>query len=124
LQRGVEDAMLSAVVYRMAQLHGQDEASHAAYARARCEEATLRLGGWQRTLLSPILSRILDAFAGCVYFPPGAVYRCAGLSPATEWRARALHNPTRRYQAGAMLRPTLEFLRRIGWRVSSQYSAS
>lgn len=123
LQHGVEEVMLSAVVYRMARLHGQDEASHAVYARARCEEATRRLGKWQRTLLSPILSRILDAFAGRVYFPPIAVYRCAGLSPAVGWRARALRNPTRRDQAGAMLRPTLEFLRRTGWRVSSRYSA-
>ena len=124
LQRGVEDVTLSAVVYRMAQIHGQDEAAHAAYARARCEEATVRLGKWRRTLLSPILSRTLDAFAGCIYFPPIAVYRCAGLSPAAEWRARALRNPTRRDQAGAMLRPTLEFLQRIGWRVSSRYAAS
>lgn len=123
LQRGVEEVTLSAVVYRMAELHGQDEASHAAYARARCEEATLRLGKWQRTLLSPMLSRILDAFAGCVYFPPIAVYRCADLSPAAQWRGRAVRNPTRRDQAGAMLRPTLEFLRRTGWGVSSRYTA-
>jgi para-aminobenzoate N-oxygenase AurF len=121
LRHGVEDVTLSAVVYRMAQLHGLDEASHAFYARERCEEATLRLGRRQRALLSPILSRILDAFAGWVYFPPLAVYGCVGLSPAAQWRARALRNPTRRDQAGAMLRPTLEFLRRTGWRVSSRY---
>lgn len=124
LQRGVEEVTLSAVVYQIAQIHSRDEASHAAYARAHCEEATGRLRDWQRALLSPVLSRILDAFARYAYFPPTAVYECAGVVPAGRWRARALRNPERRAQAGAMLRPTLAFLRRIGWRVSSRYTVS
>lgn len=121
LQRGVEDVVLSAVVYRVAQIHSRDEATHAGYARAHCEEATRRLDGWQRALLSPLLQRILHAFARHVYFPPAGVYGRAGLVPAARWRAWALRNPTRRAQVGEMLRPTLEFLRRIGWRVSSRY---
>lgn len=121
LQRGVEDVVLSAVVYRVAQIHSRDEAAHAGYARAHCEEATRRLDGWQRALLSPLLQGILHAFARHVYFPPAGVYDRAGLVPAARWRARALRNPARRAQVGEMLRPTLEFLRRIGWRVSSRY---
>jgi hypothetical protein len=123
-QRGVEDVTLSAVVYRVAQLHGLDEASHSAYARAHCEQAAGRLREWQRTLLSPLLSRIIDAFARFAYFPPTAVYRCSGLAPAAQWRVRALHNPARCYQVGVMLSPTLEFLKRIGWRISSRYELS
>jgi hypothetical protein len=123
LQRGVEDVTLSAVVYHVARIHIRDEASHAAHARLQCEEATRRLRDWQRALLSPVLSRILDAFARHVYFPPMAVYHGAGLVPADQWRVRALRNPARRTQVGAMLRPTLDFLRRAGWRVSSRYVA-
>jgi hypothetical protein len=121
LQRGIEDVMLSAVVYRIAQIHSRDEATHAAYARAQCEEATKRLATWQRALLTPLLQRLLDTFARHVYFPPAAVYSRAGLVPAARWRSRALRNSVRRAQVGEMLRPTVEFLCRIGWRVSSRY---
>ena len=121
LEQGIEDVTLSAVVYRVAQIHGRDEVNHAAYARVRCAKATRRLRDWQRAVLSPVLSRILDAFARYIYFPPAAIYRCAGLVPEEEWRARALRNPARRAQVGAMLKPTLDFLRRVGWRVSSRY---
>jgi P-aminobenzoate N-oxygenase AurF len=123
LERGVDDVMLSAVVYRMAQLHGRDEAAHASYARERCREETQRLRDWQRALLSPALSRMLDAFSTYLYFPPMAVYRCAGLPRSTRWRSLALSSPRRRHDAAAMLRPTLEFLRRIGWRVPNPYDA-
>lgn len=119
LERGAEDVTLSAVVYRMAQLHGRDEAAHAAYARARCEEATRGLREWRRMALSPVLSRMLEAFATYLYFPPWTVYRCAGLPPGKAWRSLARRNPARRQQAAAMMRPTVEFLRRIGWRVAS-----
>lgn len=123
LRQGVEDVTLSAVVYRVAQIHSADEANHAAYARAQCEEATGRLRDWQRALLSPLLSGILDAFARHIYFPPAAVYHCAGLVAPDQWRPRALRNPARRALAGAMLQPTLQFLRGVGWRVSSRYVA-
>ena len=122
LQRGVEDVTLSAVVYRVAQIHSRDEATHAAYARARCEQATNRLGSWQRALLTPLLQRVLDIFARHVYFPQAGVYGRAGLVPPAWWRARALRNSVRRTQVGEMLRPTVEFLRRTGWRVSNRYA--
>ena len=118
LERGVEDVTISAVVYRIAQLHGRDEASHAAFARLRCEEETRRLPGWRRALLSPALSRALNAFSTYLYFPRTAVYRCAGLPSRIHWRSLALRNPERRQQVRAMLRPTVEFLRRLDWSVS------
>jgi hypothetical protein len=121
LQQATEETTLSAVVYRVARIHSRDEAKHAAYARRECEEATRRLHAWQLALLSPLLSRVLAAFGRYVYFPPSEVYRCAGLVPARAWRLRALANPERRAQVGAMLQPTLQFLRRVGWRVSSRY---
>ncbi len=121
LQRGVEDVTLSAVVYRIAHIHTRDEAAHAAYARVQCEEAARECPLWQRASLAPLLSFAIDLFARYVYFPPVGVYERAGLTPATAWRARALANPVRRAHAGDMLRPTVAFLRRTGWRVSSRY---
>lgn len=123
LERGIEDVVLSAVVYRMAQVHGRDEAAHAAYARVCCEKATAELSRGQRTLLSPLLSRVLSAFSTYLYFPPMEIYRCAGLPSGTRWRSLALRNPERRQQAAAMLRPTVEFLRRTGWRVGNPYAS-
>ena len=119
LERGVDEVMLSAVVYHMARLHGRDEASHAGYARLRCEEETARLPGWRLALLSPALWRMLKAFSTYLYFPPDAVYRCAGLPAGTRWRSLALRNTTRRQQVRTMLRPSIEFLRRLGWRVAN-----
>jgi P-aminobenzoate N-oxygenase AurF len=121
LQQSIEEVTLSAVVYRMSRIHTRDEADHAAYARRRCEEAAASLRSWQRALLSPLLSGVGDAYARYIYFPPRSVYRCAGLFPPGLWRARALRNRVRRAQAGAMLKPTLRFLRRAGWAVSSRY---
>jgi hypothetical protein len=122
LQRGVDEATLSAVVYRMAQIHLQEEAAHAAYSRQQCEQASGRCPRWQRSLLTPLLSLATGLFARYVYFPPCAIYERAGLVPAGVWRARALANPQRCAHAGEMLRPTIEFLHRAGWRVSSRYS--
>jgi len=119
LQQGVEDATLSAVVYRLSHLHSRDEGRHAALAREHCEEAARRLAAWQRAALSPLLSWLLNALARYLYFPPLAVYADAGLTPGRLWRRRALANPRRRAAAGAMLDPTLAFLRRVGWHVET-----
>ena len=122
LQHGVEDVTLSAVVYRISRLHSRDEGRHAALAREHCEEAALRLPAWQRAVLSPLLSRLVNTLAGYLYFPPSAMYADAGLEPAQLWRRRALGNPRRRADAHAMLEPTLAFLRRAGWRVASRFA--
>ena len=124
LQHGVEDVTLSAVVYRISCLHSRDEGRHAALAREHCEEATRRLAAWQRAALSPLLSRLVNALAHYLYFPPPAVYADAGLAPARLWHRRALANSHRRAAAGAMLEPTLAFLRRAGWRMSSRYPST
>jgi hypothetical protein len=122
LQRGIEDVMLSSVVYRMARIHAQDEAAHAAYARLQCESAAQRASGVLRTAFTPALSVAIDLYTRYVYFPSSGVYRCAGLASPERWRALALHNPVRRRNAAEMLRPTLEFLRRCGWPVKSRYA--
>ena len=121
LQRAVDDVTLSAVVYRMARIHTQDEALHAAYARRQCEEPGGLSARVQRRLFAPAVSAALDLFARHVYFPPRAVYERAGLAPAKRWRSLALANPVRRAQVGDMLRPTVDFLRRSGWHVTSRY---
>ncbi len=117
LLRGVEVATLSAVVYRMARLHVRDEAQHAAFARARCEERARRLPAWRRALLSSALAPTLHAFARHLHYPPAAIYDSAGLQPAARWRAAALRNPVRRALAAETLAPTLDYLRRVGWTV-------
>jgi hypothetical protein len=124
VERGIQDVTLSAVVYRMALLHCHEEVSHAAYARARCAEATLQLPSWRRRLLSPALAGMFRVFSTYLYFPPTAVYRCAGLPEGTPWRVLALRNPVRRQQVAVMSRPTLDFLSRVGWRLASPHAAS
>lgn len=121
LRRGVEDATLSAVIYRIANIHTRDEAMHSAYAREQCRRMSESCPAWQRALLAPWLSIAIDLYARYVYFPPAVTYERAGLAPARLWRARALANPHRREQVAGMLRPTVEFLRRSGWRVASAY---
>ena len=122
LRRGIEEATLSAVVYRIALIHMHDEAAHVAYSRQQCAQAA-ECARWQRTLLALPLSLAMDLYARYVYFPPVAVYARAGLMPARAWRKRALANPVRRAHVADMLRPTIEFLHRSGWRVRSRYTA-
>jgi hypothetical protein len=123
LKRGIDDVTLSSVVYRMVQIHTRDEAAHAAYARERCAQAAASAPGGVRTLLSPPLSLAIAVYTNYVYFPPGGAYACAGLSDPQRWRALARRNPVRHAQVADMQRPTLAFLRRCGWRVSSRYAA-
>jgi hypothetical protein len=117
LRRGVEDATLSAVVYRMAQIHVRDEALHAAFARSQCEARTRRLAPWHRALVSRALALLLHAFARHLHYPPAAIYESAGLAPGARWRAAALRNPVRRALCEETIAPTQEFLRRLGWRI-------
>ncbi len=117
LQRGVEDATLSAIVYRMSRIHTRDEAAHAAYARRCCTEAAASCPRWVRTSLTPTLSLAVALYARYVCYPPASLYAQAGLADARRWRALALANPVRRRQVAALLRPTLDFLHRCGWPV-------
>lgn len=121
VQRAVDDVTLSAVVWRMARIHTHDEAQHAAYARRQCESSRGWAGRAQRALFTPAVSTALNVFARYVYYPPLSVYARAGLAHPKRWRALARDNPVRHAQVGEMLRPTVEFLRRSGWRVSSRY---
>jgi hypothetical protein len=117
LARGVEHATLSAVVYRMATLHARDEASHAALARAHCEQATARLPAWRRALLSPALAATIALLVRQIHSPPAWVYESAGLQPAARWRRAARANPIRGALARETVAPTRAFLQRAGWRI-------
>ncbi|HSQ82365.1 MAG TPA: diiron oxygenase [Casimicrobiaceae bacterium] len=117
LQRGVEDVTLSAVVFQIARIHSHDEALHAAFARRQCAEATQRLAPWRRALLSRVLAVAFGAFVRHVHYPPPSVYESAGLRPGGRWRTTALRNPVRQALARQTATPTLEFLRRIGWKL-------
>lgn len=122
LKRGVEDVTLSSVVYRMVQIHTRDEAAHAAYSREQCAHAAASAPAGLRALLSPPLSLAIALYANYVYFPPAAAYARAGLANPQRWRTLARRNPGRHAQVAQMLRPTLAFLRRCGWRVRSRYA--
>lgn len=115
VRRGVDEATLSAVVYRIAGIHLRDEALHAAYARRQCRSAAAATPRAMRVALAPLLSLAIDLYARYVYFPGADLYARAGLRPAAGWRRVALANPRRRAQVGELLRPTREFLRRCGW---------
>jgi hypothetical protein len=119
IPRGAEQAMVSAVVYHMARLHVRDEARHIAHTRAACAEATRRLPRWRRALLSPLVQLAFDAFAERLYYPPRALYRCAGLPPGVDWRKLARASAARRSFVERATRPTLDFLRGAGWAVRS-----
>ena len=123
VQRGVEDATLSALVYRMSRIHTRDEAAHAAYARGRCTEATAASPPMLRALLAPSISLGVALYARYVCYPPASLYARAGLDDARRWRGLALANPVRRRQVTLLLRPTLEFLRRCGWPLRSRWLA-
>jgi len=121
LRRGVQEATLSAVVYRVADIHLRDEAQHAAYSRLQCRAASARAGRKLRALLSPFLSLAIDLYTRYVCFPPAALYERAGLTPGTTWRSRALANPLRQQHVSELLAPSLAFLRRQGWSVRSRW---
>ena len=122
LKRGIDEVTLSSVVYRMVQIHTHDEALHAAYAREQCAQAAASAPAGWRALLSPALSLAIALYADYVCFPPSAAYACAGLQDPQRWRTLARHNAVRHAQVADMLRPTLAFLRRCGWRVRSRYA--
>lgn len=120
--RGIEDATLSAVVYHMARLHARDEARHIAHTRAACAEATRRVASWRRAALAPLVGAAFDRFAGRLYYPPPALYAAAGLPRELDWRRLARANPARRALVVEATKPTLEFLRSIGWHIRSRHA--
>jgi hypothetical protein len=121
--RGVEEDMLSAVVYHMARLHVRDEALHIAHTRAACAEATRRLPAWRRALGSPLVAAAIDRFARRLYYPPRSLYAAAGLPAGVDWRGLARANPVRRTLVAEATAPTREFLRSIGWRIGGAAEA-
>jgi hypothetical protein len=131
VRAGVEQSVVSAVVYRMVDLHMRDEARHIAYARATVESLAREASPVRRRLTSAILGMVVDQFARYMFYPPPAVYRLAfaesgaidGMdgADAAEWVALAAASPARRAMVGQSLQPTLAFLERLDMRVRSRY---
>jgi hypothetical protein len=120
--RGIEDATVSAVVYHMARLHARDEARHIAHTRAECAAATRKLAPWRRVVLARLVGIALDRFADRLYYPPAALYAAAGLPQGVDWRGLARANPERRALVAEATKPTLDFLRSVGWRIRSRHA--
>lgn len=118
IPRGVEEATLSAVVYHMARLHVRDEGRHIAHTRSACAAASRRLPRWWRAALSPLVQRAFDAYTVRLYYPPRALYLCAGLPPEVDWHRLARASAGRRRFVAQATGPTLDFLRGLGWRLA------
>jgi P-aminobenzoate N-oxygenase AurF len=129
VRAGVEQSIVSAVVYRMVDLHMRDEARHIAYARTTVASLAREASPLRKRLASTLLGMVLDQFARHMFYPPPAVYRLAfaensasaGMNGAT-WAALAAASATRRALVGQSLQPTLAFLDRLGMGVRSRYA--
>lgn len=121
IAEGAAQATLSAVVYHMARLHARDEARHIAHTRAACAAATRRLAPWRRKLLSPLVSRAIGFHAGRLYYPPAALYACAGLPSGVDWRRLARTSAARRRFVAQAIAPTSGFLRGLGWSIHQRH---
>jgi hypothetical protein len=129
VRAGVEQSIVSAVVYRMVDLHMRDEARHIAYARATVESLAREASPLRKRLTSILLGMVLDQFARHMFYPPPTVYRLAFAANGTSdrvhgatWAALAAASATRRALVGQSLQPTLAFLDRLGMRVRSRYA--
>lgn len=125
VRAGVEQSIVSAVVYRMVGLHMRDEARHIAYARATVESLAGEASLLRKRLTSAVLSMVLDQFTRYMFFPPPTVYRLAlGGSDAEgiQWAALAAANAARHALVRQSLQPTLAFLGRLGMRVRTRYA--
>ncbi len=125
VRAGVEQSTVSAVVYRMVELHMHDEARHIAHARATVEALARAASTTQRRVTSAALGVVIDQFARCVFFPPPAVYRIAlekDAASGAQWAALAAASAARNELVKRSLQPTLTFLRRLGLPVRSRYA--
>lgn len=118
---GAGEPVVSPLIQQMTTLHIIDQARHIAHARAACEEATRVQPQWRRTVLSPLLSRTVDAFIRHLFFPPTDIYGAARLPGAVPWVELARHNPRRMEWVAQAVKPTFEFLRAQGWHIASRY---
>jgi hypothetical protein len=115
LRRGTEEAVISAVVLRIASLHMQDEAQHVRFAREQCTLALAKLGIGSRRLLWPLVQRALTAIAWRLVLPPEGVYAAAGLAAPRQLVREAQRNPVNLERMGALVAPTRRFLAQAGW---------
>jgi hypothetical protein len=114
---------VSPTITAMCTLHMVDEARHIAYARVELERRIAGLGSWRRTLLTPVMRKLIEQFVSVFYYPAPAVYTLAGLSPAQNWAALARNNPHRTAFVQRTVDPTLQLLRQHGFAITWPNSA-
>jgi len=125
VRAGIEQSIVSAVVYRMVDLHMRDEARHIAHARAAVESLAGGATPSRKRLTAAALGIVIDQFARFVFFPPAPVYELAlGKNAASgkQWAALAAASAARNDLVSQSLQPTLAFLDRAGLRVRSRYA--
>lgn len=109
---------VSSVVVEICTMHIIDEARHIAYARELLEEHLANVGSWQRTLLRPLIERLLRQFITIFYYPNKQLYELAGLYPGTQWVEAARHNPHRRDFINKCINPTQQLFRQRGFPIA------
>lgn len=109
---------VSPTIAAMCTLHMVDEARHIAYARAQLEKRMAGLGDWRRTLLTPVMRKLIRQFVSVFYYPAPAVYTLAGLSHEHNWAALARANPHRNAFVRRTIDPTLQLLQQHGFAIT------
>jgi hypothetical protein len=128
VRAGIEQSTVSAVVYRMVDLHMRDEARHIAHARTAVESLAREASTWRKRLTSAALGIVIDQFARFMFFPPPPVYRLALGASGTngagciQWAALAAASTARSELVSQSLQPTLAFLERLGLQVRSRFA--
>lgn len=121
VRAAIEHATVSAVVYRMVELHMRDEARHIAHARATVETLSREASPLRRRVMGAVLGPVIDQFARLLYFPPPAVYALAFGESGARWAALAAASAPRRALVKQSLQPTLAFFGRLDLTVRSRY---
>ena len=122
VRAGIEHATVSAVVYRMIDLHMRDEARHIAHARATVAALARDVSRLRRRVTAAALGPVIDQFARLLFYPSPAVYALALGADGARWAALAAANAARAKMVGQSLQPTLAFLARLGLKVRSRFA--
>ena len=115
----INGSAINPLIQKMCRLHVIDEARHIARSRRTLEQNLVSTSSLPRTLMAPLVRRLLKQFVGAFYLPSPAVYELAGLSAGQYWRELARHNPVRQDFIAHCIRPTLHLLAQHGFKLDT-----
>lgn len=115
----INGAAINPLIQNMCRLHVIDEARHIARSRRSLELHLASQSTVTRSMLAPLVRRLLAQFVCAFYLPGSAVYELAGLSPGQHWRELARRNPTRQDFISHCISPTLHLLAQHGFKIDT-----